>query len=671
MAKDDANKRTQELFLEELEHNTVTGRWGFTERTEWWSTVNCNASAGMDGTEFTKAVKDAYMPLYPDLAPIPGKREVLLVDLGPGHDDDKLQIVTAAKGLYILTRVPNTTHIWQPTDMNYGPFQTFFSQKEDKIEQLAACKKTHSAIRRNPTACIWRTQDTNLHVDEERILQGFFCKKIEGNLAPHWYPHEVTTLRNGSVDLTADPMTAKLLDLELCNSSNAAPRNKEKQKIASIEPGWNEQILKIATAKTAGQKFRVTDGFVITNSNDKKQAAAALVAKCGGEFARLELQALKVVYEWKLGKKVAAAGMRKEHAVVDAVYDSNLSFADLAEKYKWDFTPPSQSRGPLTQEAALGLLDMIKPEDQRAQMTARMEELPLVIDEQAAAGAGDDDDENMIEEITEEETMTEQQPTATTTTTKTIDLALDEPPTRPARVSIEPPRSILRNPYRRRGRKEAQTRTTIATTTTTEQPTATNDFDMTASAQEHTEKIYNNANHFNTFGEKGEEYALAETITRKYSKMKNSTHNRFHKIVREATDPTTNNPGDAVLHEMFTKEVRMKNHLEVDYLFYYNVSGPRNMHKRTILDQALKIWTTRIANAKDAFHARDVQFAAADFNFQGGFKGVLQKDWNNKREADPTIGTKRTNAEFDEFVDEKFAKVVTDATNYGTWSAFG
>eukprot|EP00536_Pseudo-nitzschia_multiseries_P018949 jgi/Psemu1/58178/gm1.58178_g len=201
---------------------------------------------------------------------------------------------------------------------------------------------------------------------------------------------------------------------------------------------------------------------------------------------------------------------------------------------------------------------------------------------------------------------------------------------------------------------------------------------MTASAQEYTEKIYNNVNHFNTFGEKGEVYALAETITRKYSKMKNSTHNRFHKIVREATDPTTNNPGDAVLREMFTKEVRMKNHLDVDYLFYYNVSGPRNMHKRTILDQALKIWTTRIANAKDgkplnttthgvyvrqlfsAFHARDVQFAAADFNFQGGFKGVLQKDWNNKREADPTIGTKRTKAEFDEFVDEKFAKVVTD-----------
>eukprot|EP00536_Pseudo-nitzschia_multiseries_P015398 jgi/Psemu1/42406/gm1.42406_g len=141
--------------------------------------------------------------------------------------------------------------------------------------------------------------------------------------------------------------------------------------------------------------------------------------------------------------------------------------------------------------------------------------------------------------------------------------------------------------------------------------------------------------------------------------MKNSTHNQFHKIVREATDPTTNNPGDAVLHEMFTKEARMKNHLEVDYLFHYNVSGPPNMHKRTILDQALKIWTTRIAN-QERQGRWDIQFAAADFNFQGGFKGVLQKDWNDKREADPTIGTKRTKAELDEFVDEKFAKVVTD-----------
>eukprot|EP00536_Pseudo-nitzschia_multiseries_P010140 jgi/Psemu1/25127/gm1.25127_g len=116
----------------------------------------------------------------------------------------------------------------------------------------------------------------------------------------------------------------------------------------------------------------------------------------------------------------------------------------MAEKYKWDFTPPSQwSRGALTQEAALGLLDMIKPEDQRAQMTARMEVamrrvVPLVKDEAAASNVNDNDDDNMIEEITETEQPTAAAAATTTRTTttddKTIDLTLDEPPTRPARV---------------------------------------------------------------------------------------------------------------------------------------------------------------------------------------------------------------------------------------------
>eukprot|EP00536_Pseudo-nitzschia_multiseries_P009247 jgi/Psemu1/22674/gm1.22674_g len=99
--------------------------------------------------------------------------------------------------------------------------------------------------------------------------------------------------------------------------------------------------------------------------------------------------------------------------------DRNLSFAEMAEKYDWDFTPPSQrSPEPLTQQdAALGLLDMIKPEDQRAQMAAQMEvamrrvgcelimdgdkELPLIIDEAGAGDAIDNDLENMIEKITE------------------------------------------------------------------------------------------------------------------------------------------------------------------------------------------------------------------------------------------------------------------------------
>eukprot|EP00536_Pseudo-nitzschia_multiseries_P005598 jgi/Psemu1/12953/gm1.12953_g len=145
--------------------------------------------------------------------------------------------------------------------------------------------------------------------------------------------------------------------------------------------------------------------------------------------------------------------------------DEWLDYRKEGAKYKWDFTPPSQrSQGALTQEAALGLLDMIKPEDQRAQMTARMEVamrrvgcelimdgdkgLPLVIDEAAASNVDDNDDNNgnnMIEEITETEQPTAAAAATTTTDNKTIDLALDERPTRPARV-FKPSRSILQNP---------------------------------------------------------------------------------------------------------------------------------------------------------------------------------------------------------------------------------
>eukprot|EP00536_Pseudo-nitzschia_multiseries_P017708 jgi/Psemu1/52163/gm1.52163_g len=169
-----------------------------------------------------------------------------------------------------------------------------------------------------------------------------------------------------------------LLDLELCNSSAVnylteyglkgeafaakAPQNNGKDKIASTKPGSKERILKIATARTAGQKFRITGGFV-TNSYDiwkakvlkerlnkiavlkttkaraaqfakKKEAAEALVAKCGGEFARLGLQALKVVYEWKLGKKVGA-GMKKEHvvaALVKAKDDAPVGAVEWSEE---------------------------------------------------------------------------------------------------------------------------------------------------------------------------------------------------------------------------------------------------------------------------------------------------------------------------------------------------
>eukprot|EP00536_Pseudo-nitzschia_multiseries_P005288 jgi/Psemu1/12170/gm1.12170_g len=80
LVKEEGNKKIQELFLEELEHHKVTATWGFNKATERWSTINCNASAGIDGMQFTKVVKYAYMPLFPDLAPVLTHKLMALLD---------------------------------------------------------------------------------------------------------------------------------------------------------------------------------------------------------------------------------------------------------------------------------------------------------------------------------------------------------------------------------------------------------------------------------------------------------------------------------------------------------------------------------------------------------------------------------------------------------------
>ena len=46
--------------------------------------------------------------------------------------------------------------------------------------------------------------------------------------------------------------------------------------------------------------------------------------------------------------------------------------------------------------------------------------------------------------------------------------------------------------------------------------------------------------------------------------------------------------------------------------------------------------------------------------------GVCKKDWNDKRKADPTLGTKRNKAKFDEFIDEKYLAKLEDNT-YKPW----
>eukprot|EP00536_Pseudo-nitzschia_multiseries_P012366 jgi/Psemu1/31810/gm1.31810_g len=185
------------------------------------------------------------------------------------------------------------------------------------------------------------------------------------------------------------------------------------------------------------------------------------------------------------------------------------------------------------------------------------------------------------------------------------------------------------------------------------------EIDAKAADNKYCKMIYHDPNHFNTFGEDGDRFTNAELNTEAYAKKVVRNHDRFIQIVADATDPAKNDPGDAVLHEMFTKKI----------IFYYRASGAKSLQSKTLVDQAMKIWTTTInylvsgdpLNFKShhtysrqlfsAFHLRGVPYNEGEFKHKGGYKAV-----------DPTLGTKRTKAEFDELVDEKFKKVINDGT---------
>jgi hypothetical protein len=82
-----------------------------------------NEKGGMMDDEFEKYIDNSIVPLYPDLADMPGKRVLLKVDSGPGCNGRELLMKCRFCGLYIYPGLPNATSVQQETDHNYGPFK--------------------------------------------------------------------------------------------------------------------------------------------------------------------------------------------------------------------------------------------------------------------------------------------------------------------------------------------------------------------------------------------------------------------------------------------------------------------------------------------------------------------------------------------------------------------
>ena len=127
------NKGVKTAFFKDME--SVRGRFGFDKVTKRGVTVNSNKKGGMDAVEFAKYLKASIVPLYPDARDEAGFRVAILVDSGPGRLNTEMLAEMKLLGFYLLPGVPNTTHITQPTDQNYGRFKDIYRTNLTKLTE--------------------------------------------------------------------------------------------------------------------------------------------------------------------------------------------------------------------------------------------------------------------------------------------------------------------------------------------------------------------------------------------------------------------------------------------------------------------------------------------------------------------------------------------------------
>ena len=113
----------------------IKGTWGCGEETVKYVTFGCNKKGGMDSEELNKYLTQAIMPLYPDAADVPGKRVMIKIDSGPGRNNEEMLVSLRLRGFYLLPGLPNSTHVTQETDQNYGMFKTY---QRSNLEVLTA-----------------------------------------------------------------------------------------------------------------------------------------------------------------------------------------------------------------------------------------------------------------------------------------------------------------------------------------------------------------------------------------------------------------------------------------------------------------------------------------------------------------------------------------------------
>eukprot|EP00536_Pseudo-nitzschia_multiseries_P011669 jgi/Psemu1/29661/gm1.29661_g len=347
---EEGKRRIAMTFTNELDKaGCVTGTWGLGSEGLKLHTAYCNPTAGMMVLNFKNMWRQA---LY-------HSTQMLNLPTGRQLNPKLLQLLLSRKGFILLPGVPNTMHITQVTDQNFGPFKTAFRDNRKKLHASRHAEQRTVKMfdflslvfgyRENWSLRLWSAFEEAFGPAASKACwrKIGISPFIQNCLGNQNVVHQLMMLSDGSIDFDADLVTVQLLDLEFRNVNaiatlkehgfvgevflKQAPRNYRKNSIAAL-PNTQACQDQIQEAKnTPGPKYAVlnegayncTDQIIVHKRicregiikamegmkskaaayNKKKERSQPLIDKCDGNFMDLPVSELRKVFEWKLQEK--------------------------------------------------------------------------------------------------------------------------------------------------------------------------------------------------------------------------------------------------------------------------------------------------------------------------------------------------------------------------------
>ena len=110
---------TARIDVNVAEHiQRVRGNFDCEEEKLWPITFGTNKKGGMDDKEFSKYMRGAIAPLFPDALNKPGRSILLKVDSGHGRMNLELLARLKLLGIILYPCIPNMMHVMQETDLS-------------------------------------------------------------------------------------------------------------------------------------------------------------------------------------------------------------------------------------------------------------------------------------------------------------------------------------------------------------------------------------------------------------------------------------------------------------------------------------------------------------------------------------------------------------------------